>query len=713
MSHTTRSRRRRLLAPLALSALGLLALTAASSTGAPAVTGLLPEGALGPTPQQRLLAPRIASILEQNHYRHIAIDEKFSLLVFDRFLSGLDSQHSYFLASDVTGFDHWRTKFGDMIHTGEMDPAYLIFNVFQQRNRERINYALKLLDTEPDWTLDENFSFDRDHAPWPATQAEMDELWRLRVKNDAISLMLTGKSWNDTADLLRKRYQRVLSRLDKISPEDVFESLMNSYCAVYDPHSNYFSPRSSEEYRIQMSLSYEGIGASLQLTDDYITVTNILPGGPAAADGSLKPNDRITGVAQGHDGPMTDVIGWRLDDVVQQIRGKVNTIVRLQILPAGATPGTAERTIELTRNKVTLEAQAAKKEVRQITRAGHTYKIGIITVPSFYNDMDAANGGDANNRSTTHDVRRLLQALTAGGGIDALVLDLRGDGGGYLPEAIGLTHLFINHGPVVQLRDTAGQLEVLDEPDPGQAYAGPLAVLVDRTSASASEIFAGAIQDFHRGLIIGQTTFGKGTVQSVIPLDRWSSRPTEGQVTVTIGKFYRITGESTQLRGVSPDIALPSPISVDDVGEGILEHPLPWDRIASVPFHPLAPESSVMQTLAGEENDRAMHNADYQWLLASLSSLDRARKEKTLSLNLKKRQQQRVAQDLARLTQENVRRGADGLPPWKAVDDISVSDEPDVILAQASDIMADAAASDASRGTPAVAQQATSVVPGR
>ncbi len=708
MSHTP-PRRRKLLAPIALSALGLLVLSAASSTGAPAATGLLPQGALGPTAQERLLAPRIASILEQNHYRHIVIDDRFSPQVFERFLSALDGQHSYFLASDVSGFERWRTKFGDMIHTGEMDPAYLIFNVFQQRNRERMNYALKLLDTEPDWTVDESFTFDREHTPWPATQAEMDELWRLRVKNDAVSLMLTGKNWSDTAELLRKRYQRVLSRLDKISPEDVFESLMNAYCAVYDPHSNYFSPRSSEEYRIQMSLSYEGIGASLQLTDDFISVTNILPGGPAAADGSIKPNDRITGVAQGHDGPMTDVIGWRLDDVVQQIRGKVGTIVRLQILPAGATPGTAERIVELTRNKVTLEAQAAKKEVRQIQRNGHTYKVGIITVPSFYNDMDAASGGDANNRSTTHDVRRLLQALAAGGGIDALVLDLRGDGGGYLPEAIGLTHLFINHGPVVQLKDTAGQLEVLDEPDPGQAYSGPLAVLVDRTSASASEIFSGAIQDFHRGVIIGQTTFGKGTVQSVIPLDRWSARPTEGQVTVTIGKFYRITGESTQLRGVVPDIVLPSPISSEDVGESVLEHALPWDRIASVPFHALVPEPSLVQTLAGEENDRAMHNADYQWLLASLTSLDSARNEKTLSLNLKKRQQQRTAQDLARLTQENTRRGADGLPPWKAVDDISSTEEPDVILAQASDIMADAVASDFNRNAPAVAQQAPAV----
>src|SRR5580692_4039055 len=624
MSYTPRSRRNSL-APFALAALGLLALTAVGSTGAPAATGLLPEGALGPSAQQRLLAPRIASILEQNHYRRIAIDDKLSPLVFERFLSALDGQHSYFLASDVSGFERYRTKFGDMIHTGEMDPAYLIFNVFQQRNRERINYALKLLDTEPDWTLDESFNFDREHTSWPATQAEMDELWRLRVKNDAITQMLTGKNWADTADTLRKRYQRVLTRLDKITPEDVFESLMNAYASAYDPHSNYFSPRSSEEYRIQMSLSYEGIGASLQLNDDYVTVTNVLPGGPAQADGTLKPNDRITAVGQGADGAMTDVIGWRLDDVVQLIRGKVNTVVRLQLLPSGATPGSTERVLQLTRNKVTLEAQAAKKEVRTLQRDGHTYKIGIITVPSFYNDMEDNGSSAGENRSTTHDVRRLLQQFTAAGGVDGLVLDLRGDGGGYLPEAIGLTHLFVNHGPSVQLKDTTGQLEVLDEPDPGQAYSGPLAVLIDRTSASASEIFAGAIQDYHRGLIIGQTSFGKGTVQSVIPLDRWSSKPTEGQLTVTIGKFYRVTGESTQLRGVTPDLLLPSAVSVTDVGEGVLEHALPWDRIATVPFRALPAEGSLVQTLATEQSDRATHDADYQWLVESLSSLDVAR----------------------------------------------------------------------------------------
>jgi carboxyl-terminal processing protease len=697
-------------ATLALSCLGLLALAATGSSGAPAATGLLPDGVMGATAQERLLAPRIASILEQNHYRHISIDDKISPQVYDRFLTALDGQHSYFLASDIAGFERWKSKFGDMIHTGEVDPAYAMFNVFQQRNRERMAYAIKLLESEPDWTREESFTFDREHAAWPATQAEMDELWRLRVKNDAISLMLTGKNWSDTADLLRKRYERVLSRLDKISPEDVFETLMNAYCAVYDPHSNYFSPRSSEEYRIQMSLSYEGIGASLQTTDDFVTVTNVLPGGPAAADGTLKPNDRITAVAQGKDGAMTDVIGWRLDDVVQLIRGKIDTVVRLQILPAGATPGTTERVLELKRNRITLEGQAAKKEIRTIQRNGHAYKIGIITVPSFYNDMEAASNGNSNNRSTTHDVHRLLQEISAAGGVDALVLDLRGDGGGYLPEAIGLTHLFVTHGPVVQLKDTTGQLEVLKDPDSGPDYTGPLAVLVDRTSASASEIFAGAIQDFHRGLIIGQTSFGKGTVQSVIPLDRWSSRPTEGQVTVTIGKFYRVTGESTQLRGVAPDIALPSPISTDDVGESVLEHALPWDRIASVPFQARSPEPVLVQTLATEESDRATHNPDYQWLMASLATLDSARKEKTLSLNLKKRQLERTAQDQSRLAQENARRAADSMTPLKSIEDIVLSEEPDVILAQATDIMTDEViTADSTRNTTAVAQQPSPV----
>ncbi len=363
----THARARKLVVALATSALGLL-LAGADYGGVPGADLPLPTSALSPTPQQRALAPRVASILEQNHFRHIPIDERLSPQVMERFLTALDPQRSYFLAGDIAGFDRWRQKFGDMIHIGQLDPAYQMFYTFQQRNRERMEYALKLLDTEPDFTRDESFGFDREHASWPVDLAAMNELWRLRVKNDAISLLLTVKGWTEAAEVLRKRYRRVLARLDKISSEDVFEALMNAYASTYDPHSNYFSPRSSEEYRIQMSMSYEGIGASLQLNDDYVTVTNILPGGPAAADGTLNPQDRITAVAQGNRGAMADVIGWRLDDVVQLIRGKVGTVVRLQILPAGAKPGSAERVLELTRNRVTLEAQAAKKELRSVQR---------------------------------------------------------------------------------------------------------------------------------------------------------------------------------------------------------------------------------------------------------------------------------------------------------------------------------------------------------
>jgi carboxyl-terminal processing protease len=692
---------RKLSAPLALTALGLLVLMAAGSSGVPAATGLLPAGALAPTSQQRELAPRIGRILEQDHYRHIPIDRHLSPLVYEHFLTTLDGQHSYFLASDIASFNRWKYRFGDMIHTGQIDPAYLIFNVFQRRNRERIKYALSLLNTEPDFTTNETFTVDREHAAWPASEQQMDELWRRRVMNDAISLMLTGKTWPQAADTLRKRYDSVLRRIGEVSSEDVFEALMNSYCAAYGPHSNFFSPRSSEEYRIEMSHSYEGIGASLTQNDDYVTVAGILPGGPAAANGTLKPNDRITAVGQGASGPLVDIVGWRVDDVVQLIRGREGTVVRLQILPAGAAPGTPEHTLALTRNKVTLQNEAPKKQIRQITRNGHVYKIGIITVPNFYNDMEDTGGGGTTNRSTTNDVRRLLKQLAAQGGVDGLVLDLRGDGGGYLPEAIGLTHLFINHGPVVQLRDTSGQLEVLDEPDTGQVYSGPLAVLVDRTSASASEIFAGAIQDYHRGLIIGQTTFGKGTVQSVIPLDRWSSQPLQGQVTVTIGKFYRVTGQSTQLRGVTPDIMLPSPISPKDIGESMMDNALPWDHIAPAPFHPLPAHPALVQTLATEQSDRAMHNADYQWLMSSLAMLDQIRNEKSLSLNLAERRRERTDQDQERLAQENQRRAADGLPALKTVADIQASSEPDVILDQAADVMADELAS---RGIPGTQQ---------
>jgi carboxyl-terminal processing protease len=677
---------------IAASALTILALSLVGSARAPASTSILPPGAIAPTEQQRATARKIGRILEEAHYSRMPIDHKMSELVYQRYLDFLDGQRSYFLQSDISEFSAYRLKFDEMIRTGDIEPAYLIFNRFQQRNRERMEAALAMLKTEPDWTVNETFEFDRTKAPWPASPAEMQELWRKRVKNDALSLMLTGKQWPEVSELLRKRYERVLKRVDQITPEDVFENLMNAYARSFDPHSSYFSPRNSEEYRIQMSLNYEGIGASLQLVDDYVTIMNVIEGGPAAVAGTLNTNDRITGVGQGHDGPFTDVIGWRLDDVVQLIRGKAGTNVRLQVLAAGAAPGSKEKVLEFTRNKVTLEAQAAHKDIKTVTRNGKTLKVGIITVPGFYQDIAAQNAGDQNYRSTTRDVLKLIKELQAEN-IDGLVLDLRGDGGGYLPEATALTGLFIDHGPVVQLRDTTGRLEVLDDPEPAPAYTGPLAVLVDRFSASASEIFAGAIQDYHRGVILGQRTFGKGTVQNLVPLDRWSQKPTSGQLTVTIGKFYRVTGESTQHRGVEPDVRLPSPIDMKEVGESALDSALPWDRIAGVPFQTSTEATTVppAAVLASEEDSRAQHDADYRWLVSDIAAIDTVREEKTLSLNLKTRRDERAKSDKERLDRDNARRAAKNLPPYKSVEELDKvkDDSPDIVLTQSAEIMAD------------------------
>src|SRR5580704_5147206 len=606
------------------AALAMAALVLTGSVQVPASTTVLPPGAIAPSDGQRATARKIGRILEEAHYSRAPLDDKMSEVIYQRYLESLDGQKSYFLQSDINDFNAYRFLFDDMIRTGDIDPAYLMFARFQQRNRERIEHAIAILNTEPDWTVNESFEFDRSKAGWVTDQAQLDELWRKRVKNDALSLMLTGKQWPEVADLLRKRYERVLKRVDQVSADDVFENLMNAYARAFDPHSSYFSPRSSEEYRIQMSLNYDGIGASLQQTDDFVQVMNVIEGGPAAVAGTLKPNDRITGVQQGSDAMVTDVVGWRLEDVVQLIRGKAGTVVKLQVLPAGAAPGSPEKMLVFTRNKVNLDNQAAKQEVRTVTRAGRTLKIGVITIPSFYQDVAAQAAGDPNYRSTTRDVHRLLGELNAAG-VDGIVLDLRDDGGGYLPEATALTGLFIDKGPVVQLKDTTGRVEVLDDPDSGVAYSGPLSVLVNRYSASASEIFAGALQDYHRAYVLGQTTFGKGTVQNLIPLDRWSQKPMSGQITVTIGKFYRVTGESTQHRGVEPDVQLPSVIDMKEVGESALEAALPWDRIQSASFNAWHDEHPViaLPSLVNEETVREQRDPDYRYLVDEVSALNK------------------------------------------------------------------------------------------
>ncbi len=677
-------------------AVGLAALLGAAMTSPPAVTA---NGQLAPTEQEDYVARRVADIVAREHYRRAPLDDRLSSLILDRYLDAIDGGRSYFYASDIAEFEKYRYELDDAIKAGDMEPAFAIFRRFQQRSRERMNYAIELLAKKPDFNIDESFNFDREKEPWPANVAEMNELWRKRVKNDALSLVIAGKQWPEVVDVLRKRYEHVEKRMDQSKPEDVFEAFMNAYVLSLDPHSNYFSPRNSEEYNIQMSLSYEGIGASLNLTDDYVTVVDVIAGGPAAVSGKLAANDRITAVGEGKAGELVDVIGWRLDDVVQKIRGPGGTVVRLQILPAGAAPGSAQKIVEFTRNRVSLEAQASHKAMRVVQRNGRDIKVGIITVPSFYQDYDASRAGAKDFRSTTRDVQRLIDELRKDGA-EVLIMDLRANGGGYLPEAESLTGLFIDRGPVVQLRDTTGRIEVDDDPEPSIFYSGPLIVLVDRFSASASEIFAGAIQDYGRGLIVGQQTYGKGTVQNAHPLNYtiFGRKPELGQLNVTIGKYYRITGESTQDRGVTPDIVLPSLIDANEVGESTRDRVLPWDHISAAEFKVEGDLKPITAVLEKEHEERTKGSPDFLYLKQDIAALDAVRSEKTLSLSIKVREAERERQDADRLARENALRAAHDQPPLKSLEDLKDDAAAGIILDETTQIAADFAVQAARHG---------------
>ncbi|MEE8221337.1 MAG: carboxy terminal-processing peptidase [Woeseiaceae bacterium] len=669
---------------------GLWALSAIAAI--PAVTS---DDDLGPEPRHEKIGQLVSEFIQKSHYRHADIDDDLSSKVLDRYIQALDNNRMYLLASDVESFEPYRYQLDDMVRSEPLDPVFEIFGVYRTRVRERLNFALLQLETEPDFSIDETYVFDREDQPWLQTEAELDELWRKRVKNDAMNLRLAEKDWTETQEILHKRYSRFLKRMDQIKSDDVFETFMNAFAHTLDPHSSYLSPRNSEEYRIQMSLSYFGIGASLQIDDDYVMVISIIPGGPAAIDGKLQPKDRITGVAQGEQGDLIDVIGWRLDDVVQLIRGPADTVVRLQIMPAGALPGAPEKIISLTRNQVKLEEQAAKSETIMVPREGRDWSIGVIKVPSFYRDYRALSNGDKDYTSTTKDVRRLIRELEDEG-IDGLIIDLRNNGGGHLTEATALSGLFIDNGPVVQLRNSSGRISRLDDPDPVPrvSYNGPLAVLVNRFSASASEIFAAAIQDYARGVIIGQQTFGKGTVQNLYSLDQYVRRPDEaglGQLTLTIGKYYRVTGESTQHRGVWPDIALPSAIDVELVGESVRETALPWDTIRTTKFQAGAPLDSTISSLMASHNSRSKDDPDYQYLMAGILDVEQIRAQTSVSLNLEERRAEREDEIKRRLDRENERRAALQLEPVTTMEELEALEPPDVHLDEAAAIVTDLA----------------------
>ena len=653
------------------------------------------ESFLFPEPRHEKIGELITQFVQQQHYNHVAVDDELSSRVLDLFIESLDGNRMYLLKGDIEYFETYRYELDDLVKSKPLDPVFEMYQVYQTRVRERLNFALEQLDAEPDFTLDEAYQFDRSEEPWAVSSAELDDIWRQRVKNDALNLALEEEPWEKIQEVLGKRYQGYLKRLNQLNNDDVFERFMNTFAHTLDPHSSYLSPRNSEEYRIQMSLSYFGIGASLQTEDDFVKIASIIPGGPAAMDGSLKAEDRITGVAQGVDSEVVDVIGWRLDDVVQLIRGPADSVVRLEIIPANAIPGSPKKFIDLTRGQVKLEEQAAKSEIVKIQREGREWSIGIIDVPSFYRDYRALSNGDKDYKSTTKDVRRLIAELEKEG-IDGLVVDLRGNGGGHLTEATALSGLFIDNGPVVQLRNANGRISRLDDPDPVPrvAYSGPLAVLVDRYSASASEIFSAAIQDYARGVIVGQQTFGKGTVQNLYSLDQYIRSENDegfGQLTLTIGKYYRVTGESTQHRGVDPDIALPSHINAELIGESARDTALPWDTVQTTRFRAGKPLEGMIESLTVSHSERAKDDPNFQFQLETIRVAEEIRSQTMVSLNMETRRTEHEQDLQRRLDLENERRAALGITPIESLDDMEDEDFPDIQLDQAAGIVTDLA----------------------
>lgn len=683
---------------LAIALLALLSLPALS-TNDEAPSALEQNTFLYPEQRHENIGELVAQFIQKSHYNQVAVDDELSSKVLDFYIDNLDRNRMYLLASDIEYFERYRYRLDDVVKSKPMDPVYEIFDVYQTRMRERLAFALTQLDLEPDYTSDIDFQFDRREEPWAKDTNELNAIWRQRVINDALSLALEDEPFDKIQEVLTKRYNGFIRRLDQVNNDDVFERFMNTFAHAVDPHSSYLSPRNADEYRIQMSLSYVGIGASLQTEDDFVKIVSIILGGPADFDGKLKRDDRITAVSQGASGEFVDVIGWRLDDVVDLIRGPKESVVRLQIIPADALPGSPRETIVLERGPVKLEEQAAKSEIVTVPRDGREWSIGVIEIPSFYRDYRALTNGDADYTSVTKDVKRLISELEELG-IDGLVIDMRGNGGGHLTEATALSGLFIDNGPIVQLRNDIdvkrSPPQRLDDPDPRSRveYNGPLAVLVDRLSASASEIFAGAIQDYERGVIVGQQTFGKGTVQNLYSLDQYFRSENDdgfGQLTLTIGKYYRVTGASTQHRGVHPDIALPSNIDTEIVGESARENALPWDTIHTTRFRAGRSLDSTIESLTANHVERSKDDPNFQYQLGRIQAAEKSRDQKSVSLNIETRRSMRKQELTDALVQENDRRTALGLEPVESLEDINDDDLPDVQLDQAAKIVADLA----------------------
>jgi carboxyl-terminal processing protease len=578
----------------------------------------------------------ITYILDNNHYRKITLDDSLSSVILTEYIKSLDNNKTYFTSADLQKFEHYRNKIDDLTRAENVEVAYLIFNAFRKKFDQRMNYLMtNLVNQEFDYTVDEYYETDRDKESWCKTEAELNEVWRKIIKSQALSLKLAGKTQPEIEKMLKERYQRIDKSIKQLNSEDVFSLYMNAVTESYDPHTNYLSPKAADLFKQQMSLSLEGIGARLQTENDYTRVAEVIPGGPAQKSDLIHVNDRIIGVGQGESGEVVDVIGWRIDEVVKLIKGPKGTTVRLQLLPAETGVTGPSKTITLVRDKIKLEDQRAQKSLIQYQKGGKDLKLGVIKLPNFYMDFEAYQKGDPNYTSTTRDVQRLVKELQAEN-IDGLVLDLRDNGGGSLTEAIDLTGLFIKNGPVVQVKNSANKIETLTDDNPALLYNGPLVVLTNRFSASASEIFAGAIQDYHRGVIVGESSYGKGTVQTVINLNRFINDPNNqvGELKITFQKFYRITGSSTQHKGVTPDIQLPTALSAEQFGESSSPSALPWDEIRGTLYQktPMVNER-VISNLTKAYQDRLKTDVALQRFVSETEETTRSYRETKVSLN--------------------------------------------------------------------------------
>ncbi len=597
-------------------------------------------------------AKAVGQLLENYHYRRLKINDSLSSAILDAYLNALDNGRMYFRQADIRLFDKYRYQLDDQLRQENVDAAFGIYHVYLKRFYERMDFVLNELLKHPfDFSAHEYYEPNRENAPWPATEEEQNRLWTLYIKNQALSLKLAGKAPEEIHETLRSRFERLIKSFKQVKADDVFGYYMNAVTESFDPHTNFFTPRVAELFKQSISQSLEGIGARLQTDNDHTKVVEIVPGGPADKSKLIHVNDRIIGVGQGDTGEMVDVIGWRIDDVVKLIKGPKGTKVRLLILPAETGLNGPPVTRTLVRDKIKLEDQTARKKVVEYTEGSRPLKVGVITLPSFYFDYDAYQKGDPNYNSTTRDIRRMIAELKQEG-ISGLVIDLRNNGGGSLQEAISLTGLFISEGPVVQVRNFMNRTDVLNDEDPALVYDGPLVVLINRFSASASEIFAGAIQDYRRGVVVGESSYGKGTVQTVLELDRVLGRTPEpvGSLKYTIQKFYRINGSSTQFKGVTPDIELPSALEAEQFGERSNPSALPWDEIRSTFYQRTSfVTDRLLHALRQSYQTRLQTDTRLKKFVAEVEETRARLKDEKISLNETERRKQMETAEQKRL----------------------------------------------------------------